>query len=143
MNEHLTPFVLLVIVVLTIIVAFFYGYVQGRDSAEKRAKKGKVLSRASLGGQISEQVAPFVDGWPQDLQPSEARFIGKPVDFIVFKGMDNNEIDEVVFVEVKTGKSRLSTRERQLQNVIEQKRVRWETCHPKIAEDGWAEQQKY
>ena len=44
----------------------------------------------------------------------EARFIGKPIDFLIFKGMDEQHIDEVVFVEIKTGNSQLSSNERSL-----------------------------
>src|SRR3989344_1331916 len=57
-------------------------------------------SRRVLAGQFSEQLAPYLPGFP--FSPSEARFIGKPVDFLVFKGMDEKQIEEVVFVEVKS-----------------------------------------
>jgi predicted Holliday junction resolvase-like endonuclease len=33
---------------------------------------------------FSEQVAPFLPDFPEDLKASEARFIGKPVDFLIF-----------------------------------------------------------
>jgi hypothetical protein len=54
------------------------------------------------------------------------RRIGKPVDFLVFKGMDDQHIDEVVFVEIKSGNSQLSPNERTLRYAIEAKRVRWQ-----------------
>jgi len=57
--------------------------------------------------------------------PTECRFIGKPIDFLVFKGMDKKEIDEVVFVEVKSGKSKLSQSEKKLKKAIDEKRVKW------------------
>jgi predicted Holliday junction resolvase-like endonuclease len=63
--------------------------------------------------------------FPKDLKASEARFIGKPIDFLIFKGMDDQHIDEVVFVEIKTGNSHLSSNERSLRDAIEAKRVRW------------------
>lgn len=84
-------------------------------------KKATQQSRAVIGGQVSEQLAPFLPHFPYN--PSEARFIGKPVDFLVFKGMDNKHIEEVIFVEVKTGKSALSTQEQALKKAIENKRV--------------------
>ena len=81
-------------------------------------------SRAVLGGQFSEQLAPYLPNFPY--VPTEVRFIGKPIDFLVFKGMDNKHIEEVVFVEVKSGKSQLSTHERKLRDAIQAKRVSWE-----------------
>jgi predicted Holliday junction resolvase-like endonuclease len=62
---------------------------------------------------------------PIPLKASEARFIGKPIDFLIFRGMDDQDISEVVFVEVKTGNSQLSTNERKLRDAINEKRVSW------------------
>ena len=39
-------------------------------------------SRAVLGGQMVEQVSPYLPGFP--CNPADARFIGKPIDFIGF-----------------------------------------------------------
>ena len=39
--------------------------------------------------------------------------------------MDEKNIDEVVFVEVKSGKANLNTTERKLKDVIKEKKVRW------------------
>ena len=80
-------------------------------------------SRSVLAGQFSEQLAPYLPDFP--FNPSEAKFIGKPIDFIVFNGMDEKNIDEVVFVEVKSGKSSLNSNERKLKETIREKRVRW------------------
>jgi hypothetical protein len=80
-------------------------------------------SRAVLGGQFSEQLAPFLPLFPGD--PTECRFIGKPVDFVSFAGASQGSIDEVVFIEVKTGDSRLSPVERSLRAAIERGAVRY------------------
>ncbi|OIO21138.1 hypothetical protein AUJ17_03730 [Candidatus Micrarchaeota archaeon CG1_02_47_40] len=81
-------------------------------------------SRAVLTGQFSEQIAPYLPDFKYS--PTEVRFIGKPVDFIVFEGMDEKEIRRVIFVEVKSGKSSLSTHERKLRDVIKERKVDWE-----------------
>ncbi|MFA5106467.1 MAG: Holliday junction resolvase-like protein [Candidatus Micrarchaeia archaeon] len=81
-------------------------------------------SRSVLGGQFSEQLAPYLPGF--NYPPTEARFLGKPIDFVIFKGMDAKEIEEIVFLEVKTGKAGLNHAERTLKNCIERKNVRWE-----------------
>lgn len=88
-------------------------------------RKDAVLrSRAVLAGQFSEQLAPYMPGF--SYSPTECKFLGKPVDFLVFRGMDEKEIEEVVFVEVKSGKSKLNKQEKNLKEAIEKKRVRWE-----------------
>lgn len=81
-------------------------------------------SRAVLGGQFSEQLAPYLPDFP--FSPTEVRFLGKPIDFVVFKGSDNKEIEEVVFVEVKSGKSKISPVEKSLKKTIEKKKVSWQ-----------------
>ena len=77
-----------------------------------------------LGGQFSEQLAPFLPDFKY--LPTECRFMGKPVDLLVFKGMDEKKIEEVVFVEVKSGKAKTSPVEKSLKETIEKKKVRWE-----------------
>jgi predicted Holliday junction resolvase-like endonuclease len=80
-------------------------------------------SRAVLGGQVAEQIAPYLPGFPFD--PTEIRFIGKPVDFVAFKGASAGLIEEVVFVEVKSGGAGLNKAERSLKAAVEAGRVRW------------------
>lgn len=80
-------------------------------------------SRAVLGGQFSEQLAPYLPNFKY--LPTECKFLGKPIDFLVFKGMDEKKIDEVVFVEVKSGNAKLNQHEKNLKETIEKKRVRW------------------
>ena len=86
-------------------------------------KDAIIKSRSVLGGQFSEQLAPYLPGF--EFSPTECRFLGKPVDFIVFKGADEKNIDEVVFVEVKSGNAKLSEQEKSLKNAIEKKKVKW------------------
>ena len=81
-------------------------------------------SRAVIGGQVVEQVAPFLPNFP--CKPSDARFIGKPVDFIAFSGLSEYDtVDEILLIEVKTGQSDLSSRERQIKNAVKDGRVRY------------------
>jgi predicted Holliday junction resolvase-like endonuclease len=87
-----------------------------RDDAVKR-------SRAVLGGLAAEQLAPYLPDFPFD--PTEARFVGKPVDFVVFVGSSSGKVEEVAFVEVKSGAATLSPVERSLREAISRGKVRW------------------
>src|ERR1039458_9926664 len=102
------------LVLLLLVVFLVAGYFIGRKSAEnefpQRKREAVEKSRSILGGLFSEQLAPYLPDFP--FSPTEARFIGKPVDFLIFKGADEKNITEVVFVEVKSGKSRLNETER-------------------------------
>jgi predicted Holliday junction resolvase-like endonuclease len=57
--------------------------------------------------------------------PKDARFLGSPVDLVIFDGLDSGRLERVVFVEVKTGTAGLSNRERQLRATIQARRVEW------------------
>jgi predicted Holliday junction resolvase-like endonuclease len=74
-------------------------------------------------GKVQEQLIPYLPDFP--FNPKDARFIGSPVDFVVFDGLDGGELRQVVFVEVKTGGAALSTRERQVRNAVQARRVEW------------------
>ncbi|MFZ5627758.1 MAG: Holliday junction resolvase-like protein [Spirochaetota bacterium] len=89
------------------------------SDAERRAALAK--SRQVIGGTFSEQLAPYLPDFPFD--PTEARFIGKPVDFVVFRGLSAGAVDEVVFVEVKSGKSRLNRNETSIRQAVASGRV--------------------
>ena len=87
-----------------------------RDDALKR-------SRAVLKGKIGEQIAPLFDVFPFDV--ADARFIGAPIDFLVFNGYSDGQTEEIVLVEIKTGKSKLSKRERNIKKVVDSGKVRF------------------
>lgn len=66
-------------------------------------------------GKITEQISPFLADYPLD--PKTARFIGDPIDFVHFDG------DKVTFVEVKSGKSQLSKKQRLIRDLIKEGKV--------------------
>ena len=81
-------------------------------------------SRSVIGGQLAEQVAPFLPGFP--CNPGDARFIGKPVDFRAGPGItEDTTVHEVLLIEVKTGKSALSGREKEIKRAVAEGRVRY------------------
>ena len=99
-------------------------------------EKAKELSlnqqRSSVKGKINEQVAPFMPEFSEKYAASDARFLGSPIDFVIFKNMskfdkttkDEKNPIEVVLVDIKTGKSkRLSDLEKAIKIACEEGRV--------------------
>ena len=80
-------------------------------------------SRSTLVGKITEHFIPYLPDFPYN--PQDARFMGAPIDFIVFDGMSEGELKEVVLVEIKTNKGSLNKRERQLRDAVNEGRVKW------------------
>jgi predicted Holliday junction resolvase-like endonuclease len=125
-----------------------------RESVEK--------SRSALKGQIAEQMAPLLPGFPY--RPADARFLGDPLDYIVFRGYTDfrdggapavsretaaaqgapavsretaaaqGDALEIVLLEIKQGSSALSPSQRAIARSIQEGRVRFEVC--RVAEDG-------
>jgi predicted Holliday junction resolvase-like endonuclease len=95
-----------------------------KSEQEALIRQDAVLrSRAVVAGKVSEHLAPYLPVFPYN--PRDARFIGSPIDFIVFDGADDGEVEEIVFLEVKTGNSGLSSRQRRIRAAIEEGRVVW------------------
>lgn len=86
-----------------------------RDAVER--------SGAAIRGRVSETFAPYLPGF--ELEPKDARFLGTPVDFVVFDGHGEGRCDRVVFVEVKSGGATLSPIERQVRDAVIAGRVEW------------------
>ena len=96
---------------------------------EKACKAAITQSRAVLGGKFVEQLAPYLPEFKYD--PTEARFIGSPIDLIVFPGLATGNPREIVIMEIKTGKaSHLTPEERKIRQLIEDGMVRWELIQP-------------
>lgn len=81
-------------------------------------------SRAVTVGKVSEQLLPYLPGFR--FNPKDARFLGSPVDLVVFDGLSEGALRGVWFLEVKTGNAVLSARERQIRDAILEKRVGWD-----------------
>lgn len=89
-----------------------------RQDAAKRSKSVML-------GQITEHLVPFLPNFSYN--PKDARFLGTPVDLIVFDGLSDGDLKQVVFIEVKSGTSKqLTEREKQVRDVIFERRVSWE-----------------
>lgn len=79
--------------------------------------------RSTIKGQISETLAP----WSMDAVNSvkELNFIGNPIDFVGFKGLDGEGEVEIKFIEVKSGKSKLNKNQRRVRDAVNGKRIEW------------------
>ena len=81
-------------------------------------------SEAVTAGKVHEQLVAYLPDFPYN--PKDVRFLGSPVDLVVFDGLANGRLERVVFIEVKTGNSGLTARERCVRGVIEAGNVEWD-----------------
>lgn len=133
---------LLTTITVTAIAAlllYWVGFIKGGRRTARRYEAASSdhlrRSRQTLGGRFAEQLAPYFEEFNYD--PTEARFLGSPIDFVVFPGMATGELQGIVFVEVKTGASQLDRGQRRLRDLVERvgsKEIRFETV--RLFSDG-------
>ena len=71
-------------------------------------------------GQKSEQVAGLMENFPCPLHT--LKFLGAPIDYVSID-LDN---ELITFIEVKTGQSQLSDKQRKIKKLVEEGKVRFE-----------------
>jgi len=141
---------LIIPVVLALVLGFILGYlyvramipvIEERSRAELEVWKKEAAdgirkdsvnrSRSTLKGKIAEQMAPVLPDFCYT--PSDARFIGSPVDYIIFDGLTRVADEKqgeihIIFMDVKKGDgAALSRTQRIIRNAVERKAVSWET----------------
>jgi predicted Holliday junction resolvase-like endonuclease len=95
---------------------------------EQARKSAVVQSRAVLGGKFTEQMVPYFPDFKYD--PTEVRFIGSPIDLIVFPGLAAGDPREIVILEIKTGRNaQLTAAQKKIRRLIEDGMVRWEELY--------------
>jgi predicted Holliday junction resolvase-like endonuclease len=116
--DSLTLALLLVIGILFYLL-FSLKLREARIREDALRRSGSVVA-----GKATEHLAPLLPGFEFD--PRDARFLGSPIDFLVFDGLSEGEIREIVFVEVKTGPSAaLTSRERLVRDAVDGGRLRF------------------
>ncbi len=102
---------------------------QALAQAQKRSVN---TSRAVLKGKMAEQLAPILPEF--QYLPSDAKFLGDPVDYVVFNGYSDfreGEVSadqiEIVLIDIKSGGARLTKGQQAIAQAIRDRRVRFET----------------
>lgn len=96
------------------------------ENEERIRKDAANRSVRNVLGKVTEHLIPFSEAMKQ-FNPKDIRFIGSPIDLIVFEGAEELKKNEVVihFIEVKTGTSALSKRQQLIRDAVVNKRVEW------------------
>ena len=95
------------------------------EAEEKKIREDAILrSSRVLSGKTLEKFIPFLERFPYN--PHDVRWLGDPIDLVIFDGYSSNgEIKQIVFCEVKSGKSKLSKNQNKIKDIIESKKVKW------------------
>ena len=106
---------------------------------EKVIRKDSVdRSRRVIRGQATEHLAPLI---MSDLNIKDFRFVGNPIDYIVFSGAsdvtDNTpdtQFEKIILLEIKSGKSRLNKVQRRIRDAVKNGNVEFVIYNPDTQE---------
>lgn len=118
--------------VLIITLSIFNLYLIWKFVSLKLSKKAEIEAaridtaarqRSTIKGGISEIIAPWSIQSVNSVK--ELSFLGSPIDFVGFKGLDGDGEIVIKFIEVKSGKSRLNKNQRRIRDAVVAKRIEW------------------
>ena len=105
---------------------------QKERRAELREKKMKIPIKSEVGaravnlGFLLERLAPTFDAFT--FNKNDCRSMFDPIDYVIFEGLSKkNNVDKIQFVDIKTGNARLTSKQRKIKEVIEEKKVVFKT----------------
>ena len=73
---------------------------------------------------VHEKLAPILPNFPYNYK--DLTFLGKWVDYVVFDGLSEWNLKQIVFLEIKSGGSRLNKNEQAIKSILDARRVRHE-----------------
>lgn len=101
--------------------------IKWKSERERSVRQGGIVRTPAVAdGKLNGPLIPVLPNFHYN--PKDTRFIGSPVDFVVFDGLNNgdgNHICEIVFVEIKSRTSDLARSEKLVKDAINAGRVKW------------------
>lgn len=110
----------LILVIICITLVLILKNLKYRYNIQERFNENLKYDYKSMNikhGKSFENLFPFMNKYPYE--PRNFRFIGDPIDGLSF------EENKIVFMEFKTGSSRLSEKQKKIKEMVENKKVEW------------------
>ncbi len=127
MVELATETIVVIAISCAIILYLLWNIIQlklvHRAAINEARKDTGNRQRSIIKGQISEVLAPWSIESVNSVK--ELNFLGSPIDFVGFKGLDGEGDIDIKFIEVKSGKSRLNKNQRRIRDAVTAKRIEW------------------
>jgi len=112
------------IVVFSFFLWYFIWKIIKYTELKKERQKSVKKSRSVILWESYETLAPFMKDI--NYHPKDMNFLWKWVDYVVFDGLSNWELKQIVFLEIKTWKSRQNLNEKQIEKIIKDKKIKYE-----------------
>ena len=110
-----------------------------QQAEEIRKRRGEisrgseVKSTAVNIGYILERIAPCMKDFC--FERNDCRSLFDPIDYVIFEGLTRKgAVSKILFVDIKTGNARLTGKQREIRDLVEDKRVTWDTYPTEVEE---------
>jgi predicted Holliday junction resolvase-like endonuclease len=110
---------------------------RARELREKRQHISKTSQRTSEAvniGFVLERLAPSMPAFR--FETGDCRSLGEPIDYIIFEGLARTgRVKKIIFSDIKTGNARLNPVQRDIRDLIQRKRLFFQTYEQKVADE--------
>ena len=95
-----------------------------RKRKELASKRASITTEAVGVGKMVEHLVPILEGFK--FAPADCRTLFEPIDLLVFDGLSSSKVNQLAFMEIKTGGARLNQHQRKIRDAIRDNRVFYE-----------------
>jgi predicted Holliday junction resolvase-like endonuclease len=100
-----------------------------KEQRKSISQRSQVGAKAVNVGFILERLAPTMSGFRFDR--NDCRSLFDPIDYVIFEGLSKkNSVSKILFTDIKTGGARLSGKQKEIKNLVEKKKIAWDTYKP-------------
>ena len=98
--------------------------VELKSLKERGNTKSEIGALSTNFGFIMERIAPTLPTFR--FKHNDCRSLFDPIDYVIFEGLtQNGTVDKIYFVDIKTGGARLNKRQKEIRNLINDKKVKF------------------
>ena len=101
-----------------------------RERRKHISTSSEIQARATNVGFVLERLAPSLSTFR--FECSDCRSLFDPIDYIIFEGLcQNGVVSKIIFADIKTGNGTLSRRQREIRDLVNRKKVEFDTYEAK------------
>lgn len=115
--------VLVFVLFLWIFIWNLFGKIKRYKTIKEDRKASVKRSKSVILWEVYEKVLPFMPDFKY--KPKDMVFVGKWVDYIIFDWLNEWNVKQVVFLELKSWKSRLNKNEKMIRDIISEKKIKY------------------
>lgn len=116
-------FVLIIVGLLFFLLGFLWARIKIFGEIKLHRQDAVKRSRASILWELYEKITPFLQDF--EYSPKDMVFVGKWFDYLVLDWLNEWDLKEIIFLEIKYGSSTLNKNEKMIRQIVGSKKVKY------------------